>query len=79
MSTRAKFTLGTAILFSSFTVWFVHANQKAERDAMYKGVLRDEARQAAKRAAREEELQQSLLKSQRYSAVQEVVSSDSSR
>ncbi|KAF9505090.1 hypothetical protein BS47DRAFT_1354325 [Hydnum rufescens UP504] len=40
--------------------------------AMYKGVIRDEARQAAKRRQREEELRQSLLKRERYEAVQRV-------
>ena len=42
---------------------------------MYRGVLRDEARQAAKRATREEELRHSILKRQRYEAVQQIVSS----
>jgi len=72
MSYSAKATLMPAISFLSFTVWAVHANQSAERVAMYKGVIRDEARQAAKRRQREEELRQSLLKRERYEAVQRV-------
>ncbi|CAO1624269.1 unnamed protein product [Sympodiomycopsis kandeliae] len=56
MSRAAKTTLGASIVLSALTVYGVHFMQVQERETMYKGVERDEARQAAKKQQRQREL-----------------------
>ncbi|KIO16292.1 hypothetical protein M407DRAFT_30381 [Tulasnella calospora MUT 4182] len=77
MSRASKITLGLATGFCVFTVWGVHYMQWAERESMYQGVLKDEARLAAKRKQqeREAEFQENLRKRAMYEAVQKVESS----
>ncbi|KAG9046658.1 hypothetical protein FS837_003905 [Tulasnella sp. UAMH 9824] len=80
MSRASKITLGLATGFCVFTVWGVHYMQWAERESMYQGVLKDEARMAEKRKLqqqREAELQESIRKRAIYEAVQKVESSSS--
>ncbi|GAA6022230.1 hypothetical protein JCM11491_001673 [Sporobolomyces phaffii] len=55
MSRTAKaFFLGT-VVFSGVSIWGVHMIQVRERETMFAGVLRDEARLAAKKLQRERE------------------------
>ncbi|KDN47808.1 hypothetical protein RSAG8_03228, partial [Rhizoctonia solani AG-8 WAC10335] len=75
MSRAAKATLFTSVVFAGLAVWGVHAQQRKEQETMYMGVIRDEARQAAKKKQREEELQESLRKRKFYERVQTVESS----
>ncbi|KAI0731373.1 hypothetical protein C8Q76DRAFT_718641 [Earliella scabrosa] len=72
MSRAAKITLGSAVLGSAFIIWGVHHLQIRERETMYQGVLRDEERRREKMKQREEELQRSLEKRERYERVQSV-------
>ncbi|KAK0527356.1 hypothetical protein OC834_004458 [Tilletia horrida] len=51
MSRAAKTTFALSAALSAFIVVGVHWQQSAERENMYKGVLRDQARLEAKRAA----------------------------
>ncbi|CAE6445736.1 hypothetical protein ACGC1H_003907 [Rhizoctonia solani] len=74
MSRIAKATLFTSVVFAGLAVWGVHAQQRKEQETMYMGVIRDEARQAAKKKQREEELQESLRKREIYERVQTVES-----
>ncbi|CAE6444886.1 unnamed protein product [Rhizoctonia solani] len=77
MSRAAKATLFTSVVFAGLAVWGVHVQQRKEQETMYMGVIRDEARQAAKKKQREEELQESLRKREIYERVQTVESSSS--
>ncbi|CAO1632525.1 unnamed protein product [Parajaminaea phylloscopi] len=70
MSRAAKSTLIGSIVASGLTVWAVHYMQIQERATMYKGVERDEARQAAKRAAREADLQANREREAEFQKVQ---------
>ncbi|CAE7225043.1 unnamed protein product [Rhizoctonia solani] len=72
MSRAAKATLFTSIVFAGLAVWGVHAQQRKEQETMYMGVIRDEARQAAKKKQREEELRESLRKREVFERVQTV-------
>ncbi|GAA5878605.1 hypothetical protein JCM16303_002141 [Sporobolomyces ruberrimus] len=57
MSRTAKaFFLGT-VIFSGASIWGVHMIQVRERETMFAGVLRDDARLAAKRLQKERELE----------------------
>ncbi|WFD40969.1 uncharacterized protein MJAP1_003960 [Malassezia japonica] len=49
MSRAAKATLTTSIIATVSIVWGVHYVQKMERENMYKGVQRDEVRQAERK------------------------------
>ncbi|KAK6902685.1 hypothetical protein I203_107944 [Kwoniella mangroviensis CBS 8507] len=51
MSRASKIFLASSFLVSGVTVWGVHYIQKRESDTMYQGVIKDEARIAAKAAA----------------------------
>ncbi|KDQ19475.1 hypothetical protein BOTBODRAFT_28051 [Botryobasidium botryosum FD-172 SS1] len=74
MSRAARATLTASLVFAAVTVWGVHYIQTKEREIMYQGVVRDEARQAAKRKQREREelLAESLKKRELYESVQSV-------
>ncbi|SNX82311.1 uncharacterized protein MEPE_01017 [Melanopsichium pennsylvanicum] len=52
MSRPAKLTLAASVLVSGLTVWGVHYMQERERQVMYRGVERDEARQEEKKRQR---------------------------
>ncbi|KAG8697239.1 hypothetical protein FRC09_007995 [Ceratobasidium sp. 395] len=78
MSRAAKATLFASIVFAGVAVWGVHAQQRREQDTMYQGVVRDEARQAAKKKQREQEFLESQRKRELYERVQSVGSSTSS-
>ncbi|KAI3624116.1 hypothetical protein CBS14141_002544 [Malassezia furfur] len=49
MSRAAKVTLASSIVATVSIVWGVHFLQREERNTMYKGVQRDEARQAERK------------------------------
>ncbi|WVW83417.1 hypothetical protein I302_105437 [Kwoniella bestiolae CBS 10118] len=51
MSRASKIFLASSFVVSGITVWGVHYIQKRESDTMYQGVLKDEARIAAKAAS----------------------------
>lgn len=51
MSVTAKAFFISAVAISATTVWGVHYLQKWEYDNMYQGILKDDARLAAKAAA----------------------------
>ncbi|KAB5592555.1 hypothetical protein CTheo_4022 [Ceratobasidium theobromae] len=72
MSRAAKATLIASIVFAGVAVWGVHAQQRKEEENMYQGVVRDEARQAAKKKQREQELLESMRKREIYERVQSV-------
>ncbi|KAG8731029.1 hypothetical protein FRC11_005307 [Ceratobasidium sp. 423] len=78
MSRAAKATLFASVVFAGLAVWGVHAQQRKEQETMYMGVIRDEARQVAKKKQREEELRESLRKREIYERVQTVGSSSNS-
>ncbi|KAF8596882.1 hypothetical protein BDV93DRAFT_402082, partial [Ceratobasidium sp. AG-I] len=75
MSRAAKATLLGSMIFAGAAVWGVHAQQRKEQDTMYQGVVRDEARQAAKKKRREQEFEESQRKRELYERVQSVGSS----
>ncbi|KAG9081016.1 hypothetical protein FRC07_014695, partial [Ceratobasidium sp. 392] len=70
-------TLLASIVFAGAAVWGVHAQQRREQDTMYQGVVRDEARQAAKKKQRQQELLESRRKRELYERVQTVNSTSS--
>lgn len=72
MSRAARATLAVSALFAGVTIWGVHFMQSRERETMFKGVLRDDERRREKMLQREEELAESLRKSQLYESVQRV-------
>ncbi|KAK5994920.1 hypothetical protein PT974_03309 [Cladobotryum mycophilum] len=49
MSQTSKLTLAATSLFAASTIFFVHFQQKWERDAMHEGVVRDIEQQRIKR------------------------------
>ncbi|WWC69701.1 uncharacterized protein I206_103644 [Kwoniella pini CBS 10737] len=51
MSRASKVFLASSFILSGVTVWGVHFIQRRESDTMYQGVIKDEARIAAKKAA----------------------------
>ncbi|KAF5387356.1 hypothetical protein D9757_005719 [Collybiopsis confluens] len=72
MSTRAKITLATAVVLSSLTVWGVHYQQKQERESMYQGVLKDDARRLEKMKQRQLDFDESKRRRELYEHVQPV-------
>ncbi|KAJ4475047.1 hypothetical protein J3R30DRAFT_3506308 [Lentinula aciculospora] len=72
MSSRAKVTLGAAIVLSTLTVWGVHFQQNQEREAMYRGVLKDDERRVAKMKQRQQEFEESKRRRELYERVQTV-------
>ena len=77
MSRPAKLTLAASVLVSGLTVWGVHYMQEREREVMYRGVERDEARQAEKRK-RLLDLQINQQREAEYQKVQPTAASSSS-
>ncbi|KAL0953859.1 hypothetical protein HGRIS_005034 [Hohenbuehelia grisea] len=71
MSRAARLTLGGAVLFSAFTIWAVHYQQRKEREDMYQGVIRDDERRK-KMHQRQQDLQDSLKKREIYEQHQSV-------
>ncbi|GAA5968648.1 hypothetical protein JCM3765_004150 [Sporobolomyces pararoseus] len=57
MSRTAKALFLGSVLFSGVSIWGVHMIQVRERETMYAGVIRDEARLAAKKLQKERELE----------------------
>ncbi|GAA6002507.1 hypothetical protein JCM10207_001155 [Rhodosporidiobolus poonsookiae] len=57
MSRTAKALFMGSVVFCGVSIWGVHMIQVRERETMYAGVIRDEARLAAKRAQRARELE----------------------
>ncbi|WWC61371.1 uncharacterized protein I303_103952 [Kwoniella dejecticola CBS 10117] len=51
MSRASKIFLASSFILSGVTVWGVHFIQRRESETMYQGVIKDEARIAAKKAA----------------------------
>ncbi|KAH8111010.1 hypothetical protein DFH11DRAFT_1729741 [Phellopilus nigrolimitatus] len=72
MSKAARVTLAASVLFATGTIWGVHYMQQAERETMFKGVLRDDERRREKMRQREEELQESSRKRELYERIQRV-------
>lgn len=70
MSRPAKLTLAASVLVSGLTVWGVHYMQEKEREVMYRGVERDEARQEEKKRKRMLDLQVNQEKEAAYQRVQ---------
>lgn len=63
-------TLAASLLVSGLTVWGVHYMQEREREIMYRGVERDEARQEEKRRKRLLDLQINQAKEAEYQKLQ---------
>ncbi|CAG8583783.1 1043_t:CDS:2 [Acaulospora colombiana] len=79
MSKMARVTLVGSAIICGITVWGVHYLQRKELDVsprhpkdMYKGVLRDDERRAAKMKERQEQLMESQRKQAIYETVQKV-------
>ncbi|PVG04730.1 hypothetical protein CPB86DRAFT_778017 [Serendipita vermifera] len=72
MSKVARATLVGSAIICGITVWGVHYLQRKELDDMYKGVLRDDERRAAKLRERQEQLMESQRKRAIYETVQKV-------
>ncbi|CAG7851492.1 SubName: Full=Uncharacterized protein {ECO:0000313/EMBL:CCA70100.1} [Serendipita indica DSM 11827] len=72
MSRAAKATLLGSLIFCGVTVWGVHYLQRKELEDMYKGVIRDDERRAAKLRERQELLNESQRKRELYESVQKV-------
>ncbi|KAJ3721259.1 hypothetical protein EV361DRAFT_943842 [Lentinula raphanica] len=72
MSSRAKITLAAATILSALTVWGVHVQQNQEREAMYRGVLKDDERRVAKMKQRQQEYDESQRRRELYERVQTV-------
>ncbi|GAK62830.1 cytochrome c oxidase assembly protein [Moesziomyces antarcticus] len=70
MSRPAKLTLAASVLVSGLTVWGVHYMQEREREVMYRGVERDEARQEEKRRKRQLDLEINQQKEKEYQKLQ---------
>ncbi|KAG8923324.1 hypothetical protein FRC03_007820 [Tulasnella sp. 419] len=76
MAVRAS--RGSKIAFLASSAWCilaiggVHWLQIQERESMYQGVVKDEARMAAKKKQREEELLESMKKREVYEKFQPV-------
>jgi protein PET117 len=78
MSRPAKFTLAASVLVSGLTVWGVHYMQEREREVMYRGVERDEERQAEKKRKRLLDLQINQEKEAAYQKIQPTAAAASS-
>ncbi|ORY92496.1 hypothetical protein BCR35DRAFT_297930 [Leucosporidium creatinivorum] len=74
MSRASKTFFGASVLFGIISIGGVHLIQQQERETMFAGVLRDDARMAAKRAqrAREAEFEEQARKRAYLESVQEV-------
>ncbi|GAA5845980.1 hypothetical protein JCM9279_004745 [Rhodotorula babjevae] len=57
MSRTAKALFAASVVFCGVSIWGVHRIQILERETMFAGVIRDEARLAAKRAQKARELE----------------------
>lgn len=77
MSKAAKATLAASVIVCGFTVWGVHYMQERERNVMYQGVERDEARQAEKKRQRTIDFQQSQQRQAEYQKVQPTAAASS--
>ncbi|TRM57941.1 hypothetical protein BD626DRAFT_411335 [Schizophyllum amplum] len=71
-SRRAAITLGTVVFLSSLTVWGVHYQQESEREAMYQGVLKDDARRREKMLQRQLDFEESKKKREIYERAQSI-------
>lgn len=78
MSRPAKLTLAASVLISGLTVWGVHFMQEREREVMYRGVERDEARQEEKKRKRLLDLQINQEKEAAYQKIQPTAAAHSS-
>ncbi|GJN89222.1 hypothetical protein Rhopal_002201-T1 [Rhodotorula paludigena] len=74
MSRTAKALFAGSVVFCGLSIWGVHMIQVRERETMFAGVIRDEARLAAKRAqkARELEFEEQARKRAYLESVQHV-------
>ncbi|KAK4051235.1 hypothetical protein OIV83_003057 [Microbotryomycetes sp. JL201] len=81
MSRTAKLFFGASALFGVAAIGGVHLIQQQERETMFAGVLRDEARMAAKRQQklRELEFEDQARKRAYLETVQSVSTSSSPR
>lgn len=77
MSRPAKLTLAASVLLSGLTVWGVHYMQEREREVMYRGVERDEARQEEKKRKRLLDLQINQEKEAVYQQMQPTAAASS--
>ncbi|EPQ27421.1 uncharacterized protein PFL1_04959 [Pseudozyma flocculosa PF-1] len=75
MSRAAKATLIGSVLVSGLTVWGVHFMQTKEREVMYRGVQRDEARQAEKKRQRQLDLELNQKREEEYQKMQPTAAS----
>ncbi|KAI3617775.1 hypothetical protein CBS9595_003684 [Malassezia furfur] len=75
MSRAAKVTLASSIVATVSIVWGVHFLQREERNTMYKGVQRDEARQA-ERKHRMADLERQRERERDLRAIQPIDSGD---
>ncbi|PAV19619.1 cytochrome c oxidase assembly [Pyrrhoderma noxium] len=62
MSRAARVTLAASFVLAAGTIFGVHYLQNAERETMFKGVLRDDERRKEKMLQREAELRESQRK-----------------
>ncbi|KAI8891087.1 hypothetical protein K501DRAFT_236094 [Backusella circina FSU 941] len=77
MSTAAKVTLGTSILFCCASIYGVHYSQNAEKENLRMGVLRDDERRKKKEQQvinmkeleEQKELHEALLRTQQVSSL----------
>ena len=53
MSTRAKVTLGTAVILAAAMISYVHLKQEWEREKLHQGVIKDMERQKLKKLEKE--------------------------
>ncbi|GAA98419.1 uncharacterized protein L969DRAFT_94219 [Mixia osmundae IAM 14324] len=72
MSLAAKATFGSAVVLTTFTVWGVHYIQTRERATMYQGVVKDDARVAAKKLQREAEFAEQIKRQAYLEQVQPI-------
>ena len=77
MSRPAKLTLAASVIVSGLTVWGVHYMQEREREVMYRGVERDEARQEEKKRKRLLDFQVNQEKEAAYQKIQSTAASSS--
>lgn len=79
MSRAAKLTLAASVIASGLTVWGVHYMQEREREVMYRGVERDEARQAEKKRQRALDHQINQEKEAAYQRIQPTAAAGASK
>ncbi|KAF8916017.1 hypothetical protein CPB85DRAFT_1199847, partial [Mucidula mucida] len=72
MSLAAKATFVGACAVSAFTIWAVHHQQTQERENMYQGVIKDDARRREKMQQRQQAFDESQRKRELYESVQKV-------